>query len=432
MLAYQNKHILMVVENLPVPFDRRVWQEANTLKEKGAKVSVICPKMMGYTDSYESIDGIDIYRHPLPLEARGAFGYLLEYSVALFWEFYLSWKIYFKKKFHVIHGCNPPDMIFLVALFFRVLGVKYVFDHHDINPELYIAKYNKKGLFFKMMLLFERLTFATADFSIATNESYREIAIQRGKMAEDRIQVVRSGPKLDRLNLLPPDIQYLKGRKFLVGYVGVIGEQEGIDLLLESIKHIISVRNDIQFAIVGGGSDLKRIKQLSISMGLDDFVDFYGRVNDDLLVAILNTADICVNPDKPTEMNNLSTMNKVMEYMALRKPIVQYNLKEGRFSAQEASLYATCGDTLDFALKMMQLIDNPELRLKMAEFGYNRVIKELSWEYESIKLTRLYDRILLGEYAGKNKPVKHRKSRPVEQRLAKPIYQRQIKPVFND
>ena len=395
----------MVVENLPVPFDRRVWQEANTLKGSGAQVSIICPKMMGYTSSYESINGIEIYRHPLPLEARGAIGYLFEYSVALFWEFFLSWKIYFKKRFHVIHGCNPPDMIFLVALLFMVLGVKYVFDHHDINPELYVAKYNKKGLFFKMMLLFERLTFAVADYSIATNESYREIAINRGKMAEERIQVVRSGPKLDRLKLLPPDKKFLKGRKYLVGYVGVIGEQEGIDLLLESVKYVISIRKDIQFAIVGGGSDLIRLRKLATEMGVDEFVDFYGRVPDDLMVSILNSADICVNPDKPSEMNNLSTMNKIMEYMALRKPIVQYNLKEGRFSAQEASLYAINGDTTDFANKMIQLIDDPELRIRMAEYGYNRVIKELSWDYESIKLKRFYNQIFQSRYPEKAKTL---------------------------
>ena len=431
MLAYKDKHILMVVENLPVPFDRRVWQEANTLKETGAEVSIICPKMMDYTASYERINGIDIYRHPLPLEGSGALGYLIEYSVALFWEFFLSWKIYFKKRFHVIHGCNPPDMIFLVALFFMALGVKYVFDHHDINPELYIAKYNKKGLFFKMMLLFERLTFATADFSIATNESYREIAIKRGKMTEDRIQVVRSGPKLDRLKLLPPDNKFLNGRKYLVGYVGVIGEQEGIDLLLESVKYITIIRDDIQFAIVGGGNDLKRIKQLASKMGLLKFVDFYGRVPDDLMVAILNTADVCVNPDKPTEMNNLSTMNKIMEYMALRKPIVQYNLKEGRFSAQKASLYAKCGDTVDFAAKIIRLIENPELRSRMAEYGYNRVINELSWDYESVKLTSFYDRILLGDHSGKTRPVIKKHVKPAIVRPSEPAIVRQNEPVYN-
>lgn len=394
MSSFQNKHILIIVENLPVPFDRRVWQEANTLKDNGAKVSIICPKMKDYTAKYEVIDGIEIYRHSLPVEARGALGYLLEYSVALFWEFILSWKIFFKKRFQVIHGCNPPDLIFLVALCFKIFGVTYVFDHHDINPELYIAKFNKKGFFYRMMVLFERLTFATADFSIATNESYKEIAIRRGKMPEEKIQVIRSGPKLDRLKLLPPDDKFRSGRKYLVGYVGVIGEQEGIDLLLDSVKIIISKRNDIQFAIVGGGSDLEKMKELSEKSGLVKFVDFYGRVPDNLLVAILNTADVCVNPDKPTEMNNLSTMNKIMEYMALKKPVVQYDLKEGRFSAQEASLYAKCGDTNDFADKIIQLIDDPELRTKIGNYAYNRVLNELSWDFEKVKLLKFYNRIL--------------------------------------
>ena len=241
------KHILIIVENLPLPFDRRVWQEANTLKENGAYVSIICPKMKGYYKSFEQINGIDIYRHPLT-EKKGAIGYLLEYSTALFWEFVLSLKIYFKKRFQVIQGCNPPDLIFLIALFYKIFGVKYVFDHHDINPELYIAKFGKKGFFYKSLILMERLTFATANYSIATNDSYKEIAIRRGKMNPDKVQVVRSGPKLDRLKINAGDIKYKKRRNFLVGYVGVIGEQEGLDLLLESLKYIVIKRDDVQFA----------------------------------------------------------------------------------------------------------------------------------------------------------------------------------------
>lgn len=394
MKQFEGKHILIVVENLPVPFDRRVWQEANTLKEAGAKVSIICPIMKGYTLRYEVINDIDIYRHPLPLEARGALGYLLEYSAAIYWEFTLSWKIFFKKRFHVIHGCNPPDLIFLTALFFKPFGVKYLFDHHDINPELYIAKYDKKGFFYQLMVFFEYLTFQSASYSIATNESYKEIAIKRGKMKPERVQVVRSGPKLDRLKLLPPDEQFKKGRKYLVGYVGVIGEQEGIDLLLESIKHIVKQRKDVQVAIVGGGTDVEKLKQLSVEMGLSEYVDFYGRVSDEVLVSVLNTADVCVNPDKPTEMNNLSTMNKIMEYMALKKAIVQYDLKEGRFSAQNASLYALNNDTKDFAKKIMYLLDNKAVRIEMGEFGYNRVLNELSWEFESKKLIDVYSKLL--------------------------------------
>jgi len=394
MEQFKDKHILIIVENLPVPFDRRVWQEANTLKDAGAKVSIICPIMKGYTARYEVINDIEIYRHPLPLEARGALGYLLEYSAAIYWEFVLSWKIFLKKRFHVIHGCNPPDLIFLTALWFKPFGVKYIFDHHDINPELYIAKYNKKGFFYKLMLLFEFLTFKSAKYSIATNESYKEIAIKRGKMKPERVQVVRSGPKLDRLKLLPPDDQYKKGRKYLVGYVGVIGEQEGIDLLLESAKYVVDKRKDVQFAIVGGGTDVEKLKQLSKEMGLSEYVDFYGRVSDEILIGILNTADICVNPDKPTEMNNLSTMNKIMEYMALKKAIVQFDLKEGRFSAQKASLYAANDSTDDFAEKIIYLLDNEKIRNEMGEYGYNRVLTELSWEYESKKLVNVYKQLL--------------------------------------
>lgn len=390
----KGKHILIIVENLPLPFDRRVWQEANTLKEHGAEVSIICPQMKGYTKKYEVLNGIHIYRHPLPLEASGARGYLIEYSTALFWEWWLSLKIYFRKRFHVIQGCNPPDLIFLVAIFFKLFGVKYVFDHHDINPELYIAKYNKKGFFYKMLLWVERWTFSTASYSIATNESYKEIAIRRGKMPADKVQVVRSGPKLDRLKLTPGNPKYKKGRKYLVGYVGVIGEQEGLDLLLESAKYIISKRQDVQFGIVGGGTELDKIRQLTIDMGLGEYVDYYGRVDDATMVDVLNTADICVNPDRPTEMNNLSTMNKIMEYMALKKPIVQYDLKEGRFSAQKASLYAENTSTIDFAEKMLWLLDNEADRLAMGEYGYRRVVNELSWEYESTKLISFYKKVL--------------------------------------
>lgn len=389
----KGKHVLIIVENLSVPFDRRVWQEANTLKEHGADVSIICPKMKGYFNSFEQLNGINIYRHPLK-EGKGVFGYLKEYSTALFWEFILSFRIYSKKRFHVIHGCNPPDLIFIVALFYKLLGVKYVFDHHDINPELYIAKFNKKGFFYRFLMLMERFTFATANYSIATNESYKEIAIRRGKMPENNVQVVRSGPNLDRLVIKKGDIKYKKGRDFLIGYVGVIGEQEGLDLLLESAKHIISKRKNVQFAIIGGGTKLEAIKELTQKMELQDYVDYYGRVDDETMVNILNTADTCVNPDKPTEMNNLSTMNKIMEYMALKKPIVQYDLKEGRVSAQNASLYAKNTSPENFAEKILWLIDNPEVRNEMGEFGYNRVINELSWDFESKKLINFYNKIL--------------------------------------
>jgi glycosyltransferase involved in cell wall biosynthesis len=330
----------------------------------------------------------------MPIEGKGALGYLLEYTIAIFWEFVLSFKIFCKKRFQIIQGCNPPDLIFLVALVFKIFGVKYVFDHHDINPELYIAKYNKKGLFYKFLLLAERLSFLTANYSIATNESYKEIAIKRGKMMAGKVQVIRSGPRLDRLKLSPGNSKYKKGRNYMVGYVGVIGEQEGLDLLLDSVKHIVPIRQDVQFAIVGGGTQLEKIKSMTRQMGLDSFIDYYGRVDDATMIDILNTADVCVNPDRPTEMNNLSTMNKIMEYMALKKPIVQYDLKEGRFSAQQASLYAVNTNTKDFADKILWLLDHPEDRKNRGEYGYHKVINELSWEYESKELVSFYKKIL--------------------------------------
>lgn len=393
-LSFSGKHILIIIENLPAPFDRRVWQEANALKQNGAEVSIICPKMKGYNKSYESIGGIDIYRHSLPTEGNGPLGYLMEYSVAIFWEFFLACKIFAKKRFHVIQGCNPPDLIFLTALPFKLFGVKYIFDHHDVNPELFIAKYNKQGFFYKLMLLLERLTFSFADYSIATNESYKEIAVRRGKMKQERIQIVRSGPKLDKLKIGPGNEKYKNGKKYLIGYLGVIGRQEGLDLWLQSAKIIISQRSDVRFAIIGDGTYLQNIKELALQLGISSHVDFYGRVEDKLMLEILNTCDVCVNPDTPNEMNNISTMNKIMEYMALKKPIVQFDLKEGRVSAGQASLYAINSDTVDFAQKVNQLLDNAALRIEMGEFGYKRVCNDLSWEVEERKLINFYKKVL--------------------------------------
>ena len=392
-MEFAGKHILIIIENLPAPFDRRVWQEACTLRDAGAKVTIICPKMKGYAAGFEVIEEIDIYRHPLK-EGKGAFGYLKEYSQAIFWETVLSWKIFFKNRFHVIQGCNPPDLIFLTALPFKLFGVKYVFDHHDINPELYISKFDKKGFFYRLMVLFEKLTFKAADFSIATNASYREIAIRRGGMQPDKVQVVRSGPRLDRLKLMAPKLELKKGKRYLIGYVGVIGEQEGLDLLLKSANHILNTRNDVHFAIVGGGTHLDEIKKECKTMGLSEHFDFYGRVDDQTMLEVLNTSDVCVNPDKPTEMNNLSTMNKIMEYMALKKPIVQYSLKEGKFSAEGASLYANNTDPIDFGDKIIHLLDNPEVRSEMGELGYSRVVNELSWEFEKLNLLKHYRKVL--------------------------------------
>jgi glycosyltransferase involved in cell wall biosynthesis len=391
--AGKMSRILIIVENLPVPFDRRVWQEAKTLKNAGYQVSIICPRTKGFDRKYEFLEGIHIYRHRLPIEANGAIGYMIEYSAALFWQCVLAWKILLKHGFDVIHACNPPDTIFLVGLPFKLLGKNFVFDHHDINPELYLAKFGKKDLFYKMLLTLERLTFWAADISIATNESYKEIAIKRGQMNPERVFVVRSGPNLDRLKILPPDENLKKSRKYLVGYVGVMGQQEGIDYLLRAIKYIVGElgRKDVHFGLVGSGPALESLKDYAEELGVSDYVTFTGRVPDKDMLKMLNTADVCVNPDVANQMNDKSTMNKVMEYMALGKPIVQFDLKEGRFSARRASLYAKRNDEIDLAIKIIQLIDDPDMRQEMGRYGRDRIQDELAWKYEEPKLLAAYE-----------------------------------------
>lgn len=390
------RKVLIVVENLPLPFDRRVWQEARTLKAAGATVSVICPTGKGYEKRYEEIDGVHIHRHPLPLDASGPIGFLAEYGAALFWETVLAWKIFFSRGIDVIQGCNPPDLIFLVALPFRLLGVRYIFDHHDINPELYEAKFGKRGFFWKLMVLFEKLTFRSATVSIATNQSYRRIAIERGGMDPERVFVVRSGPDLSRLKQVAEEPKWRNGRRHMIGYVGVMGDQEGIDLLIDSVEEIVRRRGreDIQFCLVGGGPALAHLKRDTEARGLSEYITFTGRAPDQTLFEVLSTMDVGVNPDRVNPMNDMSTMNKIMEYMALGKPMVQFDVTEGRFSAQDASLYARANDPVDLADCLIRLVDDPDLRARMGASGRSRVEAELSWPHQVRPLLDAYARAL--------------------------------------
>ena len=392
MTAHRAKQVLILVENLPSPFDRRVWQEALALRDAGYGVSIICPTGRGFDEKYEVIDGIHIWRYDLPTEGERALGYLVEYSVALACTFFLTWKVLFKRGFDVIHACNPPDLFFLIGAFFKLFGKKFVFDHHDANPELYEAKFGRRDFFYRVMLGLEDWTFRFADVSLATNESYRKIAIARGGMPPHRVFVVRSGPSLERLKIVPAQESLKKGRKHLVGYVGVMGRQEGLDLLLQSIRFIVKdlKRTDIHFGLVGGGTSLEELKQLAQELGVQDYVTFTGRVPDAELLAMLNTAEVCVNPDVANRMNDISTMNKIMEYMALGKPIVQFDLFEGRFSAQGGSLYAKRNDPIDFARKIISLVDDEAKRRFMGAFGRRRVENELEWRYEAPKLLAAY------------------------------------------
>ena len=388
----EGRKVLIIVENLPVPFDRRVWQQARTLQKEGASVSIICPVGKGAETRYEYLEGIHIYRHPQFPDAQGALGYLLEYSTALYWETVLAWKIWRKHGFDTLHGCNPPDLIFLIAWQFKLLGKKYIFDHHDINPELYEAKFGRRGLFWRALCLFEWLTFKAADVVISTNESYRKIAIDRGGKDPDKVYIVRSGPDLSRVKPVEPNALLKCGRRYLVGYVGVMGEQEGIDLLLQAVAHLVhtQARTDIHFALVGDGSALGGLQEMARHLKVDQYVSFIGRAPDQLLFEVLSTADICVNPDRVNPMNDKSTMTKILEYMALAKPIVQFDVVEGRFSAMEASLYARANDPVDFADKIETLLGDAEARFRMGQFGKNRVLTQMAWTYEVPKLLNAY------------------------------------------
>lgn len=392
------RKVLIIVENLPVPFDTRVWKESCALRDNGYEVAVISPKGKSFGKFYERLEGIHIYRHPMPKEGTGPISYVIEYASALFWEFILAWWVFLKHGFHIIQGCNPPDNIFLIALFFKPFGVKFIFDHHDVNPELYFAKFNRKDILYKIQVWLEKITFKVCNVSMSTNRTYRDVAITRGGISSENVFTVRNGPDSGKFKPVDPVPALKYGKKYLVGYVGTMSVQEGLDILLDVALYIKKTgRNDIHFTCIGGGPGLEELKEMKSQMGLEDMFDFTGRIPDQLLLQILSTADVCVNPDKPNEMNNMSTMIKIMEYMALGKPIVQFNLKEGKYSAQESALYAEHNSVEDFAEKIIWLLDNPDKRKLMGDFGRRRVEEKLAWKYSVPHLLATYEKALEGK-----------------------------------
>jgi glycosyltransferase involved in cell wall biosynthesis len=387
--------VCIIVENLTVPLDRRVWQEARTLAEAGYRVSVVCPKGRGFEQAYEVREGIEIYRHGL-WEASGALGYMLEYAIALASQFRLALKAYRRTRFRIIHAANPPDTMFLIALFFKLFGVRFIFDHHDLNPELFEAKFGKRGLFYRLVCLAERLTYRTATVSIATNESYREIALTRGGMEPGRAFIVRSCPDLKNVRIEPPHPELKNGKPLMVAYVGVMGAQDGLDLLLESIRIIVQSkkRNDVAFVLIGSGPETRNLKAWAAEKGLDSCVTFTGRVPDAEMWAYLSTADLGVAPDPKNPMNDKSTMNKILEYMAFGLPVVLYDLTEGRRSAGDAALYAQPNDPEDFVRQILALLDSEELRRTLGARGRQRIEESLNWDIEKRALLRAYETAL--------------------------------------
>lgn len=388
------KSVLIIVENLPVPFDRRVWLEATALRQAGYEVTVICPKGKGHVADHEVIDGVVVYRHDLPPETGSKLDYLREYAAALAHEFRLALRARRERGFDVVHVCNPPDLLFLVAGFWKLFaGAKVVFDHHDVGPELYVEKFGRKDLFYRALLLAERLTFATADVVITTNESYRRVALERGRKSPGDVFVVRSAPDLERFRPTPPDPAVKRGARFLVGYVGVMAEQDGVDRLIRVAHDIVNLRRrrDVRFLLIGGGPRLDSLRALAAELELGEHVEFAGFRSGDELVRLLSSCDVCASPDPISEYNHMCTMNKVMEYMALGKPVVQFDLVEGRVSAGEASLYAT--DVEDFAAKVVQLLDDEDLRHRLGEAGLKRMRDVLGWSHQVPNLLAAYRRL---------------------------------------
>ena len=383
--------VCIIVENLPVPIDRRVWQEARTLRDAGYRVSIICPKGSRSQKNRETREGIEIYRHWI-WEASGPLGYILEYSWALTAEFLLSLRVYAGTRFRILQACNPPDTIFLIGLFFRLFGVRFIFDHHDLNPELYEAKFQRRDFGYKLVCWAERLTFRTARVSIATNQSYREVAMARGGMSGERTFVVRSCPDLARIRIRPPQPELKEGRRHLVVYLGVMAHQDGLDLLLESIAFITKLRKcpDALFVLIGSGPELPRLKALASQKGLDTALKFTGRLPDEDVAAYFSTAAFGVAPDRATPMNDKSTMNKILEYMAFGLPVVLYDLTEGRRSAGDAALYARNDDPEDFAQKMLTLLDSESLRTELGARGRKRIEEKLNWDNEKRALLEAY------------------------------------------
>jgi glycosyltransferase involved in cell wall biosynthesis len=393
-------HILILVENLPVPFDRRVWMESTALTEAGYKVSVISPcppEELGTPDRV--IDGIHVYRYPMPSPTKSKLSFIREFAYCFKETSKLTARIWAQDRFDCIHTCNPPDTFWGIGRRYKRYGVKFVFDHHDLCPELYISKFNRRDIFLRGLEWFERQQFRTADAVIATNESYRQIAISRGRKRPEDVTVVRSGPLISRFTRVEPDPRLRRGKAHLAVYLGVMGPQDGVDYALRAIRAAIdSGMTDTAFAMIGGGDSFEDLVRLNKELRLENDVLFTGRVSDDELRRYLSTAEMGIAPDPKNALNDVSTMNKIVEYMAMSLPIVSFDLVESRYSAGDAAIYISNDNAEAMGIAMRDLMRDPDKRRRMGELGRKRFESELAWDYSRTALVAFYDR-LLGERA---------------------------------
>jgi len=385
--------ILIIVENLPVPLDRRVWQESCALRDAGYEVVVICPQMRGWTAPEETLEGIHIYRHWISEEAGGFGGFFREYVSALFGEMRLACRVWWRHRPRIIHLCNPPDLLFLVALPFKFLfGARIIYDVHDVWPEMFEAKFGHRGIFYWCVRLAERLTHAIANVVLATNDSVKLVAIERGGKPSGDVFVVRTSPKIITADVRPnPALK--KGRPFLVGYVGVMGDVDGVSYLVDAAAHIIHElgRRDVQFLLMGTGPEYDRLVEQRDRLDLQEFVDMPGRVSNDFLFSALQTIDVGASCDPINSYNDHCTMNKVLEYMAFGKAQVMFDLTEGRKSAGESALYVSENSAPRLGDAIVRLLDDAPARERMGRAGQARVREQLNWERSVAQLLAAYD-----------------------------------------
>jgi glycosyltransferase involved in cell wall biosynthesis len=378
--------VLIIVQNLPVPFDRRVWLESQALAADGYQVAVVCPKGKG-DPGYQVLDGIEIYKYRPYAPGGSKLGFVTEYAYSFLATAWQTFKARRRGRFAVLQACNPPDIFWPLALILRALdGTKFVFDHHDLSPELFQSRFPGAGasLPYRGLRALERATHRTADHVISTNDSYREVAITRSGKKPGDVTVVRTGPDPERLRRGEPRAELRRGRKHLAAYIGVMGPQDGVDIVVRAADVVINElgRDDIAFTLIGSGDCFAELVALRDQLGLAGHVEFTGRAPDELVGQIMSTADAGLSPDPKNPLNDVSTMNKTMEYMAFELPVVAFDLRETRVSAADAAVYVTPNDVHEYAKAIVALMDDKVRRTQMGKRGRVRVEQELAWSYQ--------------------------------------------------
>ena len=392
-----SRKVLMLIENVSFPADRRMRHAAHTLREAGYEVSVICRKGENPDEkpSFEVVGGVKVHRYPMLWDATGKIGYLLEYAWSLFCTAVLSLVVWVRDGIDILHSANPPDIFFLLAWPFKLVGKKYVYDEHDLCPELYDSKFKRKGRVYRMLLWLERQSYRAADLVICPNQSYRDIARERGRLPDSRLAIVRNGVDIKEFHRRSPRPELKRGFLYLAVYLGVMGRQDGVDRVVRAAEHLVYKlhRRDVLFVMIGKGECWNELQELSRELKVNDVVQFVGRISDDLLLDYLSISDVCLAPDPPDRMNHLSTMTKIMEYMACGNPIVSFDLLESRRSAGDAAVYVEGDAPALFAAAVSELLDDPARRQRMAQIGIERSIQLVGLDRSRRALLEGYSRL---------------------------------------